>query len=120
MAKSSFIERHFRIIFPLPAVLFIVVMMLFPVVYTLFLSFTNWNLTSGMPLSLVGFKSYARVLREPRFLEAIGRTFSFTAIAVVVETVLGLAVALLLNREFKGKSMMKLILLDLWWPRLWP
>jgi ABC-type sugar transport systems, permease components len=75
MAKSSFIERHFRIIFPLPAVLFIVVMMLFPVVYTLFLSFTNWNLTSGMPLSLVGFKSYARVLREPRFLEAIGRTF---------------------------------------------
>lgn len=111
MAKSSFIERHFRILFPLPAVLFIVVMMLFPVIYTLFLSFTNWNLTSGMPLSLVGFKSYARVLREPRFLEAIGRTFSFTAIAVVVETVLGLAVALLLNREFKGKSMMKLILL---------
>jgi multiple sugar transport system permease protein len=111
MTKSSFIERHFRILFPLPAVLFIVVMMLFPVIYTLFLSFTNWNLTSGMPLKLIGFKSYIRVLGEPRFLEAIGRTFSFTAIAVVAETALGLAVALLLNREFKGKSAMKLILL---------
>ncbi len=111
MTKSSFIERHFKILFPLPAVLFIVVMMLFPVIYTLFLSFTNWNLTSGMPLKLVGLKSYIRVLGEPRFLEAIGRTFSFTAIAVVAETVLGLAVALLLNREFKGKSAMKLILL---------
>ncbi len=111
MTKGSFVERHFKILFPLPAVSFIIVMMLFPVIYTLFLSFTNWNLTSGMPLSLVGFKSYLRVLREPRFLEAIGRTFSFTAIAVVVETVLGLAVALLLNREFKGKSIMKLILL---------
>ncbi|MDD3982012.1 MAG: sugar ABC transporter permease, partial [Spirochaetales bacterium] len=37
--------------------------------------------------------------------------FSFTAIAVLAETILGLAVALLLNREFKGKSAMKLILL---------
>lgn len=111
MTKTSFVERHFKILFPMPAVLFIIVMMLFPVIYTLFLSFTNWNLTSGMPLSLVGFKSYARVLREPRFLEAIGRTFSFTAIAVVVETALGLAIALLLNRDFKGKSAMKLILL---------
>ncbi len=111
MTKGSFVERHFKFLFPLPAVSFIVVMMLFPVIYTLFLSFTNWNLTSGMPLKLIGFRSYARVLSEPRFLEAIGRTFSFTAIAVVAETVLGLAVALLLNREFKGKSAMKLILL---------
>lgn len=85
--------------------------MLFPVVYTLFLSFTNWNLTSGMPLSLVGLRSYGRVLREPRFLSAIGRTFSFTLLAVAAETILGLALALLLNREFKGKGAMKLILL---------
>lgn len=111
MARGGFIERNLKIIFPMPAVIFIVVMMLFPVIYTLFLSFTNWNLTSGMPLSFVWFKSYARVLREPRFLDAIGRTFSFTLIAVSVETVLGLAIALLLNREFRGKSFMKLILL---------
>jgi multiple sugar transport system permease protein len=111
MAKSGFVERNLKILFPLPAVTFVVVMMLFPVVYTLFLSFTNWNLTSGMPLSFVWFKSFGRVLREPRFLAAIGRTFSFTMIAVIAETVLGLAIALLLNREFKAKSLMKLILL---------
>ena len=64
-----------------------------------------------MPLSLVWLKSYGRVLREPRFLSAIGRTFSFTLLAVVVETILGLFLAVLLNREFKGKSAMKLILL---------
>ncbi|MCE1207511.1 MAG: sugar ABC transporter permease, partial [Spirochaetia bacterium] len=46
-----------------------------------------------------------------RFVSAIGRTFSFTAIALSAETLLGLALALLLNREFKGKSLMKLILL---------
>jgi len=111
MTKSGFVERNLKILFPLPAVTFVVVMMLFPVIYTLFLSFTNWNLTSGMPLKFVWLKSYARVLTEPRFLSALGRTFSFTLLAVAVETLLGLALALLLNREFKGKSAMKLILL---------
>ena len=111
MTKSGFVERNLKILFPLPAVAFVVVMMLFPVLYTLFLSFTNWNLTSGMPLSLVWFKSYLRVFNEPRFISAVGRTFSFTLLAVAVETVLGLALALLLNRDFKGKSAMKLILL---------
>lgn len=111
MTKSGFVERNLKVLFPLPAVTFVVVMMLFPVIYTLFLSFTNWNLTSGMPLSLVWFKSYGRVLREPRFLGAIGRTFSFTLLAVVAETILGLGLAVLLNREFKGKPAMKLILL---------
>jgi multiple sugar transport system permease protein len=111
MNKGGFLERNLKVLFPLPAVTFVVVMMLFPVLYTLFLSFTNWNLTSGMPLRFSWFRSYARVLGEPRFLDAIGRTFSFTALAVAVETILGLALALLLNREFKGKAVMKLILL---------
>lgn len=111
MTRTGFVERNLKILFPLPALIFVVVMMLFPVIYTLFLSFTNWNLTSGMPLGFVWLKSYARVLREPRFLSAVGRTFSFTLLAVAVEAVLGLALALLLNREFRGKSAMKLILL---------
>jgi len=111
MNKGSFVERNIRVLFPLPAVAFVMVMMLFPVLYTLFLSFTNWNLTSGMPLRFSWFRSYARVLGEPRFIDAVGRTFSFTALAVAVETVLGLALALLLHRDFKGKAVMKLILL---------
>jgi len=111
MVRTGFVERNLRILFPLPALLFIVVMMLFPVLYTLFLSFTNWNLTSGMPLRLVGLRSYARVFAEPRFLAAVGRTFTFTLMAVAVETVLGVAVALVLNREFLGKGLVKLLLL---------
>jgi multiple sugar transport system permease protein len=111
MKNSGFLEKNLSVIFPLPAVVFVLVMMVFPVLYTLFLSFTNWNLTSGMPLAFAGFRSYLRVLREPRFLDAMGRTFSFTALALAVETLLGLALALLLNRTFRGKDIMKFILL---------
>jgi multiple sugar transport system permease protein len=85
--------------------------MVFPVLYTLFLSFTNWNLTSGAPANFVGLRSYARVLAEPRFLDALGRTFLFTIFAVTVEGVLGVAAALVLNRAFVGKAVAKLLLL---------
>jgi multiple sugar transport system permease protein len=111
MIKTGFVERNLRILFPLPAVVLVVVMMLFPVAYTLFLSFTNWNLTSGMPLAFAGLKSYARVFAEPRFLMAIGRTFAFTIMAVAGETLFGVAVAIVLNRKFFGKGLLKLLLL---------
>ena len=111
MMKSSFVERNLHILFPLPAILFVALLMIFPVLYTLALSFTNWNLTSGMPMSFNGINSYLRVLAEPRFLDALGRTFSFTIFAVAIEAVLGVAIALILNRAFVGKSVAKLLLL---------
>ena len=111
MIQSSFTERNLQILFPLPAIVFIGSMMVFPILYTLYLSFTNWNLTSGMDPSFVGFDSYLRVFSEPRFLQALGRTFTFTVFAVAIEVVLGVAIALILNRAFIGKSFAKMLLL---------
>ncbi len=111
MTQSSFTERNLQILFPLPAVVFIGLLMVFPILYTLYLSFTNWNLTSGMEPSFVGLSSYLRVFSEPRFLHALGRTFTFTLFAVAIEVVLGVAIALILNRAFIGKSVAKLLLL---------
>jgi len=111
MIQSSFTERNLRILFPLPAIVFIGLLMVFPILYTLYLSFTNWNLTSGMEPSFVGLNSYLLVFSEPRFLHALGRTFTFTVFAVAAEVVLGVAIALILNRAFVGKSFAKLLLL---------
>ncbi len=111
MLDNAFLDRHVKILFPLPAVLFVAAMMVFPVFYTLTLSFTNWNLTSGLPPRFVGLKTYASVLAEPRFWAALARTLYFTAAAVAVETALGVAWAVILNREFLGKSLVKLLLL---------
>ena len=111
MIRPSFTERNLRILFPLPAIIFVAVLMIFPVLYTLFLSLTNWNLTSGAPLTFVGLNSYARVLTEPRFLHAVARTFLFTFFAVLFEGIFGVAIAIILNRAFVGKSVAKLLLL---------
>jgi multiple sugar transport system permease protein len=111
MIQSSFTERNLQILFPLPTIVFIALLMVFPILYTVYLSFTNWNLTSGMEPSFVGLNSYMRVFSEPRFLQAMGRTFTFTLFAVAIEVVLGVAIALILNRAFVGKGFAKLLLL---------
>ncbi|NBK23051.1 MAG: sugar ABC transporter permease [Spirochaetia bacterium] len=111
MIRQSFVERNLRYLFPLPALIFVVVLMVFPVCYTFFLSFTDWSLTSGKPLNIVAFKSYIDVLKEPRFLDALGRTFYFTFGAVIFEMLLGVSLALILNRSFAGKGVVKTLLL---------
>ncbi len=111
MIRQGFVEKNLRFLFPLPAVIFVVVLMVFPVGYTFFLSFTNWTLTSGRPLAVVRLASYIQVLKEPRFIEALGRTFYFTFAAVIAEMVLGTALALVLHRSFAGKNLMKTLLL---------
>lgn len=111
MIKSGFFERNLKYLFPLPALLFVLLLMVFPVLYTLFVSFTDWTLTSGRPMKFSGLGSYLKILGEPRFLDAVGRTFYFTIGAVLAEAVLGTTIALVLNREFRGKNTLKFILL---------
>jgi multiple sugar transport system permease protein len=111
VGKSGFVERNLKILFPLPAIVFVILLMIFPVCYTLVVSFTDWTLTSGRPLRFAGLGSYLLVLKDPRFHAAILRTFLFTFGAVAVESVLGTVIALILNREFFGKGALKFILL---------
>ena len=109
--RSGFVERNLKYIFPLPALIFVFLLVIFPVCYTLFISFTDWSLTSGRPMRFVGLQSYLRVLNDLRFLTAFVRTLVFTLGVVTAETILGTIIALILYQEFKGKSTLKFILL---------
>ena len=108
---NRFIERNIVWIFPLPATIFILVMMAFPVLYTVWVSFTDWSVSSGGDINFIGLKNYTDLFQEPRFYNAVKMTFYFTTLAVGVETILGVAIALILNREFWGKGIAKTILL---------
>lgn len=108
---NRFIERNIVWIFPLPATIFILIMMAFPVLYTVWVSFTDWSVSSGGDINFIGLKNYADLFEEPRFYNSVKMTFYFTTLAVGVETVLGIAIALILNREFWGKGIAKTILL---------
>jgi multiple sugar transport system permease protein len=111
MRLGGFLDRHVRWVFPLPAVVFIAVMMAFPIAYTVWNSLTGWSLSEGRPPDWVGLKNYLALAHDQRFLKAVVRTFYFTALAMAVEVVAGVAIALLLDRPFAGKRIVNSIML---------
>lgn len=109
---SRWLERNIKYVFPLPAVLFVVIMMVFPIAYTLRLSFYDWSMSSLVPPQWVGLSNYKTLIfSDPRFLSSIYRTFGFTFAAIAVETFLGVIIALLFNQDFKGKNILKTLFL---------
>lgn len=112
MKFGAFLDRHAKWLFPLPAALFVLIMMIFPIFYTVRISLTQWSLGTGKPNVITGLQNFAQLLTtDSRFHASITRTLYFTVVAVVVEVVLGVAIALLLNREFRGKDVVKTMFL---------
>lgn len=102
---ESWVDRHLAILFPLPAVLTMVAIVAAPVLYVAWLSFHDWTLTSARGSTFVGLDNYVNLLtRDTRFRNSVGVTVIFTIISVALQMALGLAIALLLNRDFRGKA----------------
>ncbi len=105
-------QRWRRLAFILPAVLFVVVMMAFPLAYNTWLSFHEWTGSAVQPPSPVGFANYTDMFTtDDRFMPAVGRTLVFTVGAVSVELILGIAIALLLRDAFPGQTVIKTLIL---------
>lgn len=110
--SDSFLDRHFSWVFPAPSILILLALMAFPIAYTLYLSFTKWSPTSTGTPDFIGLKNYVDLIsNDERFLKALWRTIWFTVAAVSIQTLLGVSLALIFNREFKGRGFVRTIFL---------
>jgi multiple sugar transport system permease protein len=110
--QQSFFDKHFSWLFPAPSVIIMIVLMAFPVAYTLYLSFTKWSPTSLGTPEIIGLQNYIELITDDeRFLKALWRTIWFTVAAVGIQTVLGVGLALIFNREFVGRGLVRTIFL---------
>lgn len=103
----KWIDKNLKYIFTLPTIIFVLAMILFPLGYTLVLSFFEWSMSNNVPMQFIGFENYTSLFTDDRFLPAVGRTFYFSAVALLFEVVLGVSIALYLNREMVGKNVVK-------------
>jgi sorbitol/mannitol transport system permease protein len=95
----------------LPAVLYLAVLTQVPLVVTLYYSFRRWNLLRPETDVFVGLRGYADVLRDPVFWPVIRTTVVLTGSVVALTLVFGLALALLLNQEFRGRHLARTLLI---------
>lgn len=108
---TNWFDRNLKWVYTLPAVFFVLLMMVFPILYTVRISFYEWSMSATTPPKWVGLFNYITLLNDSRFWHAVYATFYFTIFALVLETVLGVAIAILLYREFRGKNIVKTIFL---------
>src|SRR5512140_685817 len=97
---------------PMMAVLMLVAV--FPVVYSFWISLFDLKLTRPHRVPFVWFDNYVKVFQDSLFWESVGRTTGFTVASVAAIMVVATAVALLLNEDFRGRRVLSAVLLVPW------
>jgi multiple sugar transport system permease protein len=109
---SDWANRHRKWLFAGPAMIFVGLLIVFPLGWTLYLSLTDARGSVRAESDFVGVANYLEVLTDTvRFWPAVGRTFFFTFGAVATEMVLGMCIALLLLRPFRGEKWVRVAIM---------
>ena len=99
--------------FVLPALALLSVITIYPILYVIYLSAHRKLLIFNIS-RFIGFENYQFLLRDDRFWNALKNTFYFTGVSVSLELFLGLCIAILLNRPFRGKGLARAVMLIPW------
>ncbi|MBB5855006.1 carbohydrate ABC transporter permease [Amycolatopsis umgeniensis] len=95
----------------LPALLFVVAVTQLPFVLTVFYSFQSWNLVRPGSRHFVGLQNYIDVFADSTFLGALLNTVVLTVVCVFFSLLLGLGLAILLDRKFLGRGVVRTLLI---------
>ncbi|HEV7317422.1 MAG TPA: sugar ABC transporter permease, partial [Ensifer sp.] len=91
----------------LPAFVVLAVVIVLPLIFSFYSSFTPFRLTKPETLWVfVGLRNYATVLGNPEFWVAFGRTVLLLTVALNAEMLLGLGLALLVNKATHGQRLL--------------
>ncbi|NUS03794.1 MAG: sugar ABC transporter permease [Nonomuraea sp.] len=98
-------------LFLAPALLLLAGMLLYPILYTAWVSVSDFDLASFQPSGWVGWRNYEAVLHDPGFLDSLKVTGVYLVIALPLQMVLGFAIAFLLNVAWRGRGVLRALFL---------
>ncbi|MDP3894109.1 carbohydrate ABC transporter permease [Nocardioides sp.] len=109
--SSRLSDRGLALAFISPAMALLLLMSVFPLLWALYLSFTDYSATSSAPGGFVGFQNYADVLTSSEVRARALTTAIFVVGAVSLQTVLGFSIAYLISRRTRGRGMLTTLFL---------
>ena len=101
-------------LFLAPMLVALLLVAAWPLLRTVFFSFTDANLGDLSAWEFVGFGNYVFLLEDPLWWKAVGNTLSFALVSVAIETGLGLIIALTLNAHMPGRGLLRAAVLIPW------
>ena len=101
-------EERIAYLFLLPWLIGLVIFTIGPIIASLFISMTDWNLMN--PPQWIGFDNYQKMFSDPDFYNSLGVTLKYVLMSLPLYMVSGLAVAVLLNQRLRGMYVFRTIL----------
>jgi multiple sugar transport system permease protein len=114
--RSAAIRRGFsdiaiRNLFIVPTIVFLIVFNIFPLIYSLGYSFTDFRASSSADANFIGLGNYRELLADPYIWTNFTITAKYVLVSVGGQVLVGFGVALLLNRKVPGKGLVTTLLL---------
>jgi len=110
-ARRGMSDLSIRNLFIIPTITFLILINIFPLFYSLILSFADYSAISGDPPDWIGIQNYRELLRDPHVWESLYLTMKYVLISVSGQLVVGFSIALLLNRKIPAKGLITTLLL---------
>ena len=106
-------DKAFPHIMLAPTIIVMLVMTVYPIAFTIYYSFTDYNLLKAAKkgYNWIGLTNFTKLFQNAVFRTAIMNTVKFTLFAVLAETVIGLLIAVFINSLRKGQKVMRTLLL---------
>jgi multiple sugar transport system permease protein len=94
-----------------PTILLLLAINIFPLIWTIYLSFTNYKANRSAPIRDVGLAHYQSILTDPEIWHSMQVTAHFVFWTILLETVIGFGLAYLIDRKFKGHGFWTTVIL---------
>ena len=98
----------------IPALIFLLLVFAYPILRAFWLSLFTQNLGTQLKLVFSGLDNYGRMINDGRFWQSLWNTSVFTTASVLLELIIGMGVALVLNQSFRGRGVVRTIALLPW------
>ncbi len=110
-ASRGWSDLTIRNIFIIPTIAFLIIFNIFPLIYSLGFSFTNYRASLNRPAEFVGLQNYRELLSNPDIWSNFTITAQYVVLSVGGQMIVGFGLALLLNRKFPLKGLVTTLLL---------
>ncbi|HEY0791153.1 MAG TPA: sugar ABC transporter permease [Chthoniobacterales bacterium] len=111
LARQGLSDLAIRNWFIIPTIVFLIVFNIFPLLYSLGFSFTDYRATMNRPAHFIGLQNYQDLLSDPAIWNNFTITAKYVVVSVTGQVVVGFGLALLLNRAIPGKGLLTTVLM---------
>jgi len=107
-SRNAFDAERKPFLWLIPSMLLLVIFNIYPLIYSLIMAFSEYNLLSNKPAIFIGFKNFIDILfNDPRFIVGLRNSMLLIIIPLLFEFILGMLMALLLSINIKGKNIFR-------------